>query len=209
VFGNREFVRDHPVATKRFLRAILKANDMCAAEPERTAQRLVDAGFPGRYEYALQTLTELPYARWREFDAEDSLRFYALRLHDAGMIQSSPNKIIAEGYVAAVIGTLVGNPWTLPFLLLASYQLGHALLGGPAAPIEAFQDWTLGSFFAKLEAVFWPMAIGSVPLGLGAGLVTYFALVRIVAAYQKSRARRRQSRRALRAQPASPDAGVP
>ena len=91
VFGNREFVRDHPVATKRFLRAILKATDMCAAEPERTAQRLVDAGFPGRYEYALQTLTELPYARWREFDPEDSLRFYALRLHEVGMIKSSPN----------------------------------------------------------------------------------------------------------------------
>ena len=34
VFGNREFVRDHPVATKRFLRAILKAADICAAEPE-------------------------------------------------------------------------------------------------------------------------------------------------------------------------------
>ena len=97
VFGNREFVRDHPVATKRFLRAILKATDMCAAEPERTAQRLVDAGFPGRYEYALQTLTELPYARWREVDPDDSLRFYALRLHEVGMIKSSPNVLLAEG----------------------------------------------------------------------------------------------------------------
>jgi NitT/TauT family transport system substrate-binding protein len=97
VFGNREFVRDHPIATKHFLRAILKATDMCAAEPERTAQRLVDAGSPGRYEYALQTLTELPYARWREFDPEDSLRFYALRLHEVGMIKLSPNTLLAEG----------------------------------------------------------------------------------------------------------------
>ena len=61
LFGNREFVRDHPVATKRFLRAILKAADICAAEPERAAQRLVDGGFTERYDYALQTLTELPY----------------------------------------------------------------------------------------------------------------------------------------------------
>jgi NitT/TauT family transport system substrate-binding protein len=97
VFGNREFVRDHPIATKRFLRAILKATDMCAAEPEGTAQRLVDAGFPGRYEYALQTLTELPYARWREFDPEDTMRFYALRLHEVGMIKSNPNALLAEG----------------------------------------------------------------------------------------------------------------
>ena len=34
---------------------------------------------------------------WREFDPEDSLRFYALRLHEVGMIKSSPNTILAEG----------------------------------------------------------------------------------------------------------------
>jgi NitT/TauT family transport system substrate-binding protein len=97
VFGNREFVRDHPVATKRFLRAILKAIDICADEPERTAQRLVDGGFAPRYDYAFETLTELPYAHWREFDAEDSMRFFALRLHEVGMIKSSPNALLAEG----------------------------------------------------------------------------------------------------------------
>jgi NitT/TauT family transport system substrate-binding protein len=96
-FGNRGFVRGHPIATKRYLRAILKAADICAAEPERAAQRLVDGGFTERYDYALQTLTELPYDRWREFDPEDSLRFYALRLHEVGMITSSPNALIADG----------------------------------------------------------------------------------------------------------------
>jgi NitT/TauT family transport system substrate-binding protein len=96
-YGNRDFVRAHPVATKRFLRAILKAADICATAPERAAQQLVDRGFTPRYDFALQTLTELPYDRWREFDAADSMRFYALRLHEVGMIKSSPNAIIAEG----------------------------------------------------------------------------------------------------------------
>jgi NitT/TauT family transport system substrate-binding protein len=95
--ANREFVRAHPIATKRVLRALVKANDVCAAEPEQAAQRLVDGGFTKRYDYALQTLTELPYASWREYDPEDSLRFYALRLHEVGMIKSSPNRLIAEG----------------------------------------------------------------------------------------------------------------
>ena len=54
-------------------------------------------GFTERYDYALQTLTELPYRAWREYDPEDAVRFFALRLHEAGMIKSSPNKIIAEG----------------------------------------------------------------------------------------------------------------
>ena len=95
--GYRPYVREHPVATKRVLRAILKATDFCAAEPMRVAQTLVDRGFSARYDYALQTLREVPYDKWREYDPEDSIRFYALRLHEAGMIKSSPQKIIADG----------------------------------------------------------------------------------------------------------------
>ena len=37
--GNREFVRKHPVATKRVVRAILKATDLCANEPARVARQ--------------------------------------------------------------------------------------------------------------------------------------------------------------------------
>jgi NitT/TauT family transport system substrate-binding protein len=95
--SNRSFVRDRPVATKRFLRAILKATDICASEPETAARRLVDGGFAPRFDLALQTVTELPYNVWREYDPEDSMRFYALRLHEVGMVKSSPNALLGEG----------------------------------------------------------------------------------------------------------------
>ncbi len=95
--GNKEFVQKHPVATKRVLRAILKATDLCASEPAGMARRMVDRGFTDRYDYALQALGEVPYDKWREYDAEDTVRFYSLRLHEIGMIKSSPQKIIAEG----------------------------------------------------------------------------------------------------------------
>jgi NitT/TauT family transport system substrate-binding protein len=95
--GNREFVARHPVATKRVIRAFLKAADPCVSAPEQAARLIVDGGFTERYDYALQTLTENPYGAWREFDAEDSIRFYALRLHELGMIKSNPKRIIAEG----------------------------------------------------------------------------------------------------------------
>jgi NitT/TauT family transport system substrate-binding protein len=85
------------VATKRALRAILKAADVCAVEPDRAAQLIVEKGFTPRYDYALQTMQEIPYHRWREYDPEDTIRFYALRLHEAGMIKSSPQKLIAQG----------------------------------------------------------------------------------------------------------------
>jgi NitT/TauT family transport system substrate-binding protein len=97
VLGNRDYVRKYPVATKRVLRAIFKATDLCVTEPMRVARSLVDGGFTPRYDYALQTLNDVPYNNWREYDPEDALRFYALRLHEAGMVKSSPQKIIADG----------------------------------------------------------------------------------------------------------------
>ena len=95
--GNWEYVRKHPVATKRVLRAILKAAEFCETDPATVARQLVDGGFARRYDYALQTVSDLPYDKWREYDAEDTLRFYALRLRETGMIKSPPNKIIADG----------------------------------------------------------------------------------------------------------------
>jgi NitT/TauT family transport system substrate-binding protein len=95
VAAHQEFVGRHPVATKRALRAIIKATEFCASDPERAARLVADKGY--RYDYSLQTMKEIAYARWRDYDAEDTVRFYALRLHEAGMIKSTPTKIIAQG----------------------------------------------------------------------------------------------------------------
>ena len=95
VAAHQEFIRKYPVATKRTLRAIMKATDFCASEPESAARLVADKGY--RYDYSLQTMKEIQYARWREYDAEDTVRFYALRLYEAGIIKSTPSKIIAQG----------------------------------------------------------------------------------------------------------------
>jgi NitT/TauT family transport system substrate-binding protein len=95
--GNREFVRKNPIATKRVVRAMLRATDLCVSEPALVAQRLVDRGFTPRLDYAVQTFADVPYNRWRDYDPEDTIRFYALRLREAGMVKSSPAKIIADG----------------------------------------------------------------------------------------------------------------
>jgi NitT/TauT family transport system substrate-binding protein len=92
-----EFVDKYPIATKRALRALLKATDICATEPERVAHYLVAKGYEPRYEIGLEVLRSLPYDRWHESSPEDSLRFHALRLHEVGLIKSTPQKIIARG----------------------------------------------------------------------------------------------------------------
>jgi NitT/TauT family transport system substrate-binding protein len=95
--GNTDFTQRYPVATRRALRAVLKGADLCLSDPERVARELVGAGFTTQLEYARQTLDEVPYGKWREFDPEDTIRFYALRLHEAGMIRSTPNQILVAG----------------------------------------------------------------------------------------------------------------
>ena len=64
---------------------------------ERAARDLVDKGFTSlTYENALGAITEVSYAAWREFDPGDTMRFYALRLKEAGLVKSTPDELIAR-----------------------------------------------------------------------------------------------------------------
>jgi NitT/TauT family transport system substrate-binding protein len=96
VAANRNFVQQNPIATKRVLRAILKGAEICAAEPERAARYMADRGYEPRYEIGLEVVRSLPYRRWRDSNPEDTLRFHALRLHEAGMLSSNPQKLVAQ-----------------------------------------------------------------------------------------------------------------
>jgi NitT/TauT family transport system substrate-binding protein len=95
--SNAGFAETHPVTTKRVLRAILKAADICVSDPDMVARLLVEHGYTPDYGYAAQALREIPFMPWRDFDPEDTIRFFSLRLHEAGMVRSSPQKIIATG----------------------------------------------------------------------------------------------------------------
>jgi NitT/TauT family transport system substrate-binding protein len=97
VAARPEFVANNPIATKRALRAILNATDLCVSEPERVAKFIVAKGYERNYDIALEVVRSLSFDRWRTYSLEDSLRFYALRLHEAGMIKSPPNTLVARG----------------------------------------------------------------------------------------------------------------
>ena len=71
ISGNREFLRKNPVATKRAMRALLKAVDVCVTAPERAARVVADRGFP--YDYSLLAMREIPYAKWRDYDPAASV----------------------------------------------------------------------------------------------------------------------------------------
>jgi NitT/TauT family transport system substrate-binding protein len=96
VAANRDFAQRNPIATKHVLRAILKATDICAADPQHAARFLSDKLYEPRFQIGLRVMQRLPYNFWREADPEDTLRFHALRLHEVGLIRSSPQTLIAE-----------------------------------------------------------------------------------------------------------------
>jgi len=42
-------------------------------------------------------MKDVPYQRWRDDDPDDTVRLYGLRLHEAAMVKSGPQKILAQG----------------------------------------------------------------------------------------------------------------
>ena len=97
VAGRRDFVQKNPVSTKRVIRALVKANQLCELDRTYSAQRLVDLGVTDRYDYALRTLEDVPYGAWRNYDPTDTIRFYSLRLREAGLVRNTPSKILELG----------------------------------------------------------------------------------------------------------------
>jgi NitT/TauT family transport system substrate-binding protein len=95
--ARNEFIEQYPIATKRALRAILKASDLCSENPDWAAQYLVDRGFEGDHEIALEIIKSLSYSRWRTDNPADTIRFHSLRLREAGMINLTPQQIIDRG----------------------------------------------------------------------------------------------------------------
>jgi NitT/TauT family transport system substrate-binding protein len=95
--ANKEFAQRNPIATKRVLRAILKASELCAADPDLAVRAFMAQGYKPNPELARQAIRELPYGKWRDYNPEETVRFYALRLREAEMIKGSPQKLIAQG----------------------------------------------------------------------------------------------------------------
>lgn len=129
--------------------------------------------------------------------------------------------VIRGSVVAAWVGTLIGNPSTFPVIWLLAYNLGLMVLGQPPVSEPQFQaesqlttlpapltlEWVHGwveraALWAKTK--FLPLAIGGVPLGIAAGLLCYFPLLRIITLVQEARRRRAGGEKKLGLDPTVP-----
>jgi len=87
--------------------------------------------------------------------------------------------------VAILAGTFMNNPWTIAPMYTAGTLLGSALLGVAPTAVGAI-DWSLSgiefyeSSMAGFRALLWPFVLGNLVLGAVAGMISFFAVRRIL-----------------------------
>lgn len=101
ITANRDWARTNPVAVKRATRGILRAidegkRDLRAAATLGIEKRMF-SDTPQVTEQVLYDVIHHCSYDWRDYDAEETVRFFALRLADAKLIKKSPQQITAEG----------------------------------------------------------------------------------------------------------------
>ncbi len=126
-------------------------------------------------------------------------------------------RLVRSNVVASLIGTLVGNPLTFPFIAALSLALGRRILGYGAAGhdftrlSDAFGAAAEGLWSSLLSPfglgeprwrmlgpfardVMWPYLVGGMIPGLAAALACYFLIRPLIAAYQARRRERMLAR---------------
>ena len=123
--------------------------------------------------------------------------------------------IIRGNILASAIGTIVGNPWTFPFIWIWLYESGNWILRKSSDKLTGEPDF-YASFnliwesmlrldvSTMIEAIFpvvWPMFLSSIPTAIFVWIAFYFPLVKLIDGYQHRRIRRLQKRAAKRQSP--------
>lgn len=99
--------------------------------------------------------------------------------------------LMRANWIAAMIGTIVGNPWTFPFIYVATFTVGRAILGLDEVG-EAPKHLSIDLLLDDPRDVLVPLVVGSVPLGMAMWVVIFWPLRWMVASYQGRRVASRE-----------------
>src|SRR2546423_440076 len=98
---SRDWYSAHPIAAKRMTRAILRATDAAKkdlrAAAKLTAEKQTYKATPAVTEQVLYDTIKDESFDWREYDPDDTVRFFALRLADAKLVTKTPQRILTDG----------------------------------------------------------------------------------------------------------------
>lgn len=129
--------------------------------------------------------------------------FYGTHIITGGLLAWA----LRGNIIAAVFGAQVANPWTAAPLWFAAYYTGAWMLGldiaeHPPNFIQMFKWLTeatlkadMDMFINRVWPIFWPMVVGSIPMALVVGTLSYFALTPVLKTVQAKRRARVQRKR--------------
>jgi uncharacterized protein (DUF2062 family) len=111
-----------------------------------------------------------------------------------GLISVILAKLFKASLAAALIGTIVGNPWTFPFIWAWSAELGNFILHEKMIQHKPINfdhlslDTVMNNFEMYWDNYIYPMTIGGVPTGILAALAFYFIIKYQIDKYRQVRA---------------------
>lgn len=94
-----------------------------------------------------------------------------------------------------IVGTVVaGNPWTFPFIWLGSYKIGKAMMSveASAPALTADTPLTFSTLLDKPLELLLPMTVGSLPLAVFFGAISFYGVFFAVRRYKSERSNKRE-----------------
>lgn len=109
--------------------------------------------------------------------------------------------LLRANILASAIGTVVGNPWTFPFIWVWLYKSGNWILSNAPGPsvgkpdfdatfdaiLDTASQFDMAGLFAAAIPVFWPMLVSGLPTAIVVWVIFFFPLKRLIKGYQDSR----------------------
>ncbi len=115
--------------------------------------------------------------------------------------------ILRGSVIASAFGTIVGNPWTFPFIWVGTYKIGVMVFGiehltDDQRPVRtmfrglyhSIQTFDVEMFVEQVMPTLVPMLVGSIPLSIIVGVAAYFIVLRPIRAVHKLRQDRKSAR---------------
>lgn len=103
------------------------------------------------------------------------------------ILAASTAWLLRGNILASALGTIIGNPWTFPFIWLSVLYTGRYMLGYDSATsaridfltffekgIHAMMSFDFSLFFQDIWPILWPMIIGCIPYYIFFWVASYF-----------------------------------
>lgn len=98
-------------------------------------------------------------------------------------------KVLRASFIASAFGTIIGNPWTFPFIWVLVYKVGTFLIG-EGVGVEMPENLTFDFVWNHKLDILLPMTVGAIPLSIMAWMVAFFSIHGIIDRYKTRRMRR-------------------